>query len=56
MKNIIGAIIGILLLICVVYGGYWVAKNVSYSLFYEEMVLETIKETVKPQYLKELSK
>jgi hypothetical protein len=34
------------------YGGYWIAKTVSYSLFYEDMVLESIKETVKASCMK----
>lgn len=27
------------------------AKNASYIFFYEDMVVETIKETVKPEFL-----
>lgn len=35
-----------------VWGVYWVAKSFSYWLFYEDMVIDTIKETVQQQYLK----
>ena len=35
-----------------VYGTYWIAKTVSYTIFYEDMVQETIKEMVRPEYLK----
>lgn len=30
---------------------FWVAKNGSYYLWYEDMVIETIKETVKAECL-----
>lgn len=33
------------------YGGYWVAKNGSYWLFYEDMVQQTIAEEVKSECL-----
>ena len=35
-----------------VYGAYWVAKHVSYALFYEDMVVQTIRDQVKPDALK----
>ena len=35
-------------LVCVcLYGAYWIAKNMSYWLFYEDMVKQTISESVK---------
>lgn len=36
----------------VLYGSYWLAKHGSYALWYEDMVKETIREMVKPEYLK----
>jgi hypothetical protein len=51
MKNILiytFIIIGTCLLL---YGTYWVVKHVSYFFFYEDMVKETIRELVKPEYL-----
>ena len=38
----------------IIYGGFWVAKTVSYSTFYgdEDMVRQTIVEMVKPDSLK----
>lgn len=49
----IGIIIGaILLAISVVYGCYWVAKSMSYAIFYESMVEQTVREMVKPEYLR----
>jgi len=35
-----------------IYGCYWVAKTVSYSVFYKNMVQQTITEMVKPESLK----
>ena len=50
-KNAVGgllsATIGVILFFIVLYGMYWVTKNVSYSIFYEDMVKNTIVEMVK---------
>lgn len=35
-----------------IYGSYWIAKTVSYSFFYESMVEQTVREMVKPEYLR----
>lgn len=52
MSEIIKVILVLFLGAVLIYGGYWVAKNVSYWFFYEDMVIQTIKETVKPEYFK----
>ena len=52
MKNALVYLVGILLVIMVIYGGYWVVKKVSYSLFYESMVQETVRDMVKKEALK----
>jgi len=50
--NYILMIIGGILALCLfVWGSYWVAKNVSYWLFYEDMVKETIREMIDKRYL-----
>lgn len=47
-----GLIIGaIILAISVVYGCYWIGKTVSYTIFYESMVEQTVREMVKPEFL-----
>ena len=52
MKNIV-MFVGATLLICaMIYGLYWVTKTVSYEVFYEDMVQETVREMVKPEHLK----
>ncbi len=38
--------------IFVIYGLFWLVKNISYWIFYEDMVRETIIQMVKPEYLK----
>lgn len=39
---------GVMFLLCpFLYGCYWVAKTVSYNVFYEDMVEETIELKVK---------
>lgn len=46
-------VIGAIALVCsLIYGSYWVAKTVSYSIFYEDMVQQTISEMVKAGVLK----
>jgi len=35
-----------------VYGSYWVAKTVSYTIFYEDMVKDTVRQMVKDECLK----
>jgi len=52
MKSGIMTILGIILFCAFVYGMYWVFKTVSYSIFYEAMVEQTIIDLVKPEYLK----
>ena len=39
-------------IICITF---WLAKQGSYFLFYEEMVQNTIREMVNPEYLKDSS-
>ena len=51
MKEPILVIIIALLMTVFIYGSYWVAKNVSYSLCDEDMVKETIVEMVKSNSL-----
>ena len=46
------SIIGTLIFCGFLYGAYWIAKTVSYNVFYEDMVQQTITEMVKPEYLK----
>lgn len=45
--SIIGYVLLAVLFCGFVYGSYWVAKTVSYNIFYEDMVIETVKEQVK---------
>lgn len=51
MKDWIGIIAGILFVIAITYCLYWVAKTVSYSLFYEDMVMQTVTDMVKKSAL-----
>lgn len=52
MKEALTVIAGIIFTCFFIYATYWIAKNVSYWLFYEDMVVETIKEMVKLESLK----
>jgi len=47
-----GWIIAIVIVICLVSWGMFVlTKNFSYWIFYEDMVKETVRQLVKPEYL-----
>jgi len=50
-RELTGALIRVALFFTLLYGIYWVFKTVSYGLFYEKMVIETIHEEVRPEYL-----
>ena len=45
-------IVGIFTVTFFIYGCYWVAKTVSYKVFFANMVRSTITEMVKPEALK----
>ena len=51
MKELGYFIAGILAFCLVCWGMFWIIKTFSYWLFYEDMVIETIKQMVKPEYL-----
>lgn len=52
MKEILRFLMIAILICFFIYCMYWLAKNGSYFFFYEDMVKETIKEMVKPEYLR----
>ena len=52
MQLIAFGLVGIILIGGMIYGSYWIAKTVSYSFFYESMVEQTVREMVKPEYLR----
>ncbi len=43
---------GVVVVAFFIYGCYWAAKTVSYNVFYEDMVRDSIVEMVKPEALK----
>ena len=46
-------IIAVIIIFCFfIYGCYWIVKTVSYKIFYEDMVKDTIVEMIKPEYLR----
>lgn len=51
MKTLITFIIFIFIC-CLMYGSFWLGKKISYELMYEDMVKQTIIETVKEEALK----
>lgn len=52
MKKIIAWTSFVALSAAFVFGLYWLAKTGSYLFFYESMVQETIREMVKPEFLR----
>ena len=53
MRSSLHTVIIIVIVCAITYGMYWIFKTVSYEIFYESMVKETVREMVKPEYLKE---
>ena len=54
MKNYIGIGIAVLLVLSIgMYGVFWLSKKISYEIFYEDLVQQTVKDMVKPEYLNE---
>lgn len=47
LLNGIMGLVGLLAFVGVVYGMYYVGKAVSYNIFYESMVVDSINEHVK---------
>jgi len=52
MKDVLMLIATLIFGATIIYAGYWVTKNVSYAIFYESMVQETIIENVKKSCIK----
>lgn len=53
MRNTVLIILVTAVILLFVYCGYWVAKTVSYNIFYKDMVKRTVIEMVKETSLKE---
>jgi hypothetical protein len=51
MKDMIIELFGIILAVFIFVGMFWIVKNGSYLLWYEDMVEDTIKEVVKQECL-----
>ena len=53
MKELFLWIAGALFICAIIYSAYWIAKTVSYQIFYKDMVEQTVRNMVKPEYLKD---
>ncbi len=51
--TVIVAGVGMVALMVIIYGGYWVGKYASYQLFYQEQVRATVREMVRAAALQE---
>ena len=49
--NVVSVVVGIVVFCALSYGMYWVFKTVSYGIFYESMVIETLHSVVKAECL-----
>lgn len=47
MKEVLGVVLGLVVAGTLMYGLYWVGKSLSYTIFYQDMVREEIREMVK---------
>lgn len=50
--TIILYLLSVVVICLFIYGSYWIAKSVSYSMWYEDMVEKTVREMVKKEALK----
>ncbi len=51
--TVIVAGVGMVALMVIIYGGYWVGKSAAYPLFYQEQVRATVREMVRADALQE---
>jgi len=47
-----GYVVGAIVSAAMIYGVYWIGKTLSYAIFYESMVRQTVLEMVKAGALK----
>ena len=47
------ALLIIVFLLGAVYGGFLISRKISYEIFYEHQVQQTVRDMVKPDSLKE---
>ena len=52
LQIVAAAVAGICAVAGILWGSYWIAKTASYSLYYEDMVKQTVSEMVDAKYLK----
>jgi hypothetical protein len=51
-KRILIAVALTIALSTVVYGFYWIAKHISYHVFYRDLVEQTVRDMVKSESLR----
>lgn len=55
MRDVAAGTLAFLLIIGIGICFWWIGRRVNYEVWYKEMVLETIRETVKPEALQQPS-
>lgn len=53
MNKVMISLVILVLLFVIIYGGFLLTRKISYEIFYEDLVQQTIKDMVKPEYLRE---
>ena len=51
-RAVLLSLAALILITEIVYGCYWMIKSLSYFFFYEGFVQQTVREMIKPEYLK----
>ena len=49
--KVVSGVVGLMVFCALSYGMYWVFKTISYGIFYESMVIETLHSVVKAECL-----
>jgi uncharacterized membrane protein YwzB len=52
LKSFAQGFLGLIFALIFFYVSWWVVKSISYGLFYQSMVRDTITEMVRPEALK----
>lgn len=52
MKDFLAFVLAVIIVCSAVVGIYYIAKHLSYSIWYEDMVIDTVVENVKEECLK----
>jgi len=51
--KVVGAIIGIIFIVALAYGGWYLKRSVNAWLYYDDATTEQVCKMIKPEYIKD---